>query len=411
MTILQRLVSPIRKVGGFSASILVGTVIGVFAIPLLTAALGQERWSAIAVLQTAGQLGAVFVAFGWGATGPSIVASMPPEDRRPFYRHSFRVRTILYLAAVPVLAVLLTLPLHGDVTLAVLGALAYLLPGLGAGWYFTGVARPGQFFFYEALPTAAGAVLGIAAAMLTGEAWTVPAAQFVGSGVGVLLGRHVILRGSEDSTENLRFPGFWATLREQRHAVLTASTSALYVAAPLFFVSVFFVDARATYAMADRLFKYASLALLPIQQVFQGWVPAVPSSLLRRARLALLAGVSLGIVGGACVAVLSPVVSPWFNNPVPFSVSLPLGVAFAGVATSGIVGYACLVVVGKTRFLAVSTVVGALVGLPLMVSTAVLHTLPGVAAAVAVTELTVAAVQVVVLIRELRRRGSASTEA
>jgi O-antigen/teichoic acid export membrane protein len=84
-------------------------------------------------------------------------------------------------------------------------------------------------------------------------------------------------------------------------------------------------------------------------------------------------------------------------------VSLPLGIAFIGIATAAIVGYACLVVVGRVRALAVSTLIGALVGAPLILLFAAAGSVPAVAWAVAVSELCVAGYQVLVLRAELRR--------
>ncbi|PRB15145.1 hypothetical protein CQ042_09355 [Microbacterium sp. MYb62] len=398
--------------GGFSASILLSSVIGVFTIPILVGVLGPDRWATIGVLQTTGQLAAVFVLFGWGATGPSVVASISPAERVAFYRASFRIRAILYLATVPVVTVLLTLLLRGDLTLAVLGALAYVLPALGAGWYFTGIARPGAFFMLEALPSALGTVAGVWMATVTRQAWVVPAWQLAGTAVAVALSYHYIVRRSRMPAIDVPRVRFWATLGEQRHAVTTAVTSAVYVAMPILLVTTFFSkDELAVYIIADRLFRYAALAFLPIQQFFQGWVPADPEQVDRRARIAFLAGIVIGAVGGACVAVLSPIVSPFFKIHVPLELSVPLGLAFCGVALSGVVGYACLVVLGRTDFLAKSTVIGAVIGVPAAVVAALLHSLPAVAGTVAATELTVAAVQIVVMLRTLRQRRMRADEA
>lgn len=405
---LRTILLPLQRLSGFSASIVLGTIIGVFTIPLLVRALGDQAWGSIVVLQTTGQLAAVLVAFGWGATGPSIAASTAPAQRVEFYRHSFRIRGILYLAVVPFVAITLYFLLRGDLLLAVLGAVTYVLPGLGAGWYFTGIARPMPFFLCEALPSALGAVAGVVAATVTQQAWVVPACQFVGSATAVLLAYLYISRGRDRTAPPTLYPRFWAALAEQRHAVTTGVTSAVYVAMPVLMVTVFFPSALPVYSIADKFFRYAAIAFLPIQQFFQGWVPAEPEHVDRRARIALIAGVIVGVVGGACIAVLSPIVSVWFGIRVPFEVSLPLGIAFVGVALSGLVGYACLVVLGQTRFLARSTVIGAVIGVPALIVTAAFHSLPAVAASVAGTELIVAGVQILVMLSTLRRRRAAA---
>lgn len=405
---LRGATTPLRHLSGFTASIILSSVIGVFSIPLLVLGLGESEWGKIAVVQTVGQLGAIVVAYGWGATGPAMVAATHPGARSALYRQSLRVRSTLYLAVVPITSLVLAFLLHGDVLLAVLGAFAYLLPALGSGWYFTGTAEPLRLFLIDSLPTAAGAVVGVILAWSTGLAWTVPVAQFAGSLVAVLTARRVILRGSTAPARHER-PSIVSSLRDQRHAVTTAATSGLYVALPIVAVSLFFPTASPVYVLADRLFRYASLAFLPFQQYFQGWVPSEPALLVRRARLSTYAAAAIGLIGGACIALLSPMASRFLGSgqiEVPLSVSIPLGLAFVGVATSAVAGYASLVALGRTRTLAQSTVIGACVGAPLVIAGAVLHFLPGIAAAVAVTEIVVAGFQVSVLWKILREERS-----
>jgi hypothetical protein len=191
--------------------------------------------------------------------------------------------------------------------------------------------------------------------------------------------------------------------------VITSGTSSLYVTLPVIAINWFLGEgpALATYLIADRMFRFASIAFLPVQQFFQGWVPEVPSEFARRARVATIAGIGIGAIGGACIAFLSPVFGPILaagasEIDVPLSVSGPLGLAFVGIGTTAVVGYACLVAVGRTRALAVSTVVGAVVGAPLILVSAWAGSLFLVASAVAVSEICVAAYQLLALRSSLR---------
>src|SRR5690606_13015624 len=161
---------------------------------------------------------------------------------------------------------------------------------------------------------------------------------------------------------------------------------------PMIAVQVFLPALQPMYAMANQLFRYASIALLPIQQFFQSWVPVDNAGRPRRIRIATLSALIIGVIGGTCIAFLSPWASRLLSvgaNPVPLSVSLPLGVAFIGIATAAVVGYACLVSLGRVRALAVSTIIGAIVGAPLILLFAVLGSVPAVAWAVAISELCV----------------------
>jgi len=402
----------VGRISGFSLSVGAASVLGILAMPLLVPALGPETWGILVLVQIVGQLGGVLVAFGWGATGAAMVASTPTDGQHQLYRESLRVRLQLYAVAVPAAALVLLLLTRGDVLTSVLGAAVYLLPYLGGTWYFTGQARPMRLFLCDTVPTMCGTVVGVASALLTGQIWAFLIGQGLGYVVAVTLDARVALRGTAAAADAAGRRSLRVVLAEQRHAVTATATSTLYVTLPAVAVQIFMPALLPVYAMADRLFKYASIAFLPIQQFFQGWVPDPRADLVRRARAATAAAVTIGVSAGILVATLSPFASTLLSGgtlEVPFAISLPLGIAFVGVGTSAVVGYACLVVVGRVRALAVSTVIGAAVGAPLIIAFAAAGSVPLVAWAVAVSELCVASYQIVVLLRELRRLQGVSS--
>ncbi|MCR2801712.1 hypothetical protein QNO21_02995 [Microbacterium sp. zg-Y818] len=399
------LVGVLGRISGFSLSVGAGSLLGILALPVLMVALGPETWGILVVVQTVGQLGGVLVAFGWGATGAAMVASAPEADRPNLYRESLRVRLQLYAAAVPLAAVVLLLLTRGDVVTSLLGAVVYLLPYLGATWFFTGQARPLRLFLCDTVPTMAGTIVGVGAALLTGQLW----AFLVGQGLGFLVAVSIdaVVAGRGATPQPQRRP-LRLVLGEQRHAVVATATSTLYVSLPIVAVQVFLPALVPLYGMADRLFKYSSIAFLPIQQFFQGWVPDPDADLARRAKAAALASAVIALIGGGLIAGLSPLASVLLSAgklEVPWQLSLPLGVAFVGVGVSAVVGYACLVAVGRVRSLAVSTLIGAGVGAPMILVFAASGSVSLVAWSVAVSELCVAGYQVSVLWRELRMRG------
>ncbi len=87
-----------------------------------------------------------------------------------------------------------------------------------------------------------------------------------------------------------------------------------------------------------------------------------------------------------------------------FDISLPFAVVFAAVSVLRVFGLAFLVQLGRTAALAKSTVVGAVIGVPMIIVGAVLFSAHGVAWAVALSEITVLIYQLAVVIAELRRR-------
>jgi len=397
----------LRRLSGFTVSVAITAIISVAAIPTLITALGAGTWAQIGVAQTFVQFAAIFVGFGWGATGPALVASTGLRRRHALFIESVRSRLILALIVAPVTFGILTIMLRGDALIAGLGTIAYLLPALGGTWYYAGAAKPARLLLQNTLPTALGTIAGIIAAHVTNQAWSFLLLQAIGSLVAAICDTTYIWRHTHRDADGTEPRSTRTVLASQKHAVITSGTSSLYVTLPVIAINWFLGEgpALATYLIADRMFRFASIAFLPVQQFFQGWVPEVPAEFTRRARIATVAGIAIGAVGGACIAFLSPVFGPILGASeidVPLSVSGPLGIAFVGIGTTAVVGYACLVAVGRTRALAVSTVVGALVGAPLILLAAWAGSLFFVACAVAVSEICVAGYQLLALRSSLR---------
>lgn len=399
------------RLSGFTISVIIVTLLGIVTIPLLTQAVGKDTWGILALVQTVAQFGGILVAFGWGAVGAATVAGIQDERRPAFFRRSLQARAVLYACVFPVLAVLLIILTSGDVLISVLGAAVYLLPYLGANWYFTGEGRPRRLLLFDTLPMVVGGALGLVGASLTHELWVYLVFQGLGYLAAVSISALVVRRSPQEAGFEDHTP-LKTLLASQRHAVSATLVSGLYVTLPMIAVRVFLPDLLSIYAMADRLFKYASLALLPIQQFFQSWVPVDDGGRPRRMRIATWSAVALGTIGGALIAALSPWVSPLLSGGsivVPLSVSLPLGIAFVGIATAAVVGYANLVSLGRVRALAVSTMIGAIVGAPLIILFALLGSVPAVAWAVAISELCVAGYLLLVLRKELRKKPPEET--
>jgi O-antigen/teichoic acid export membrane protein len=301
--------------------------------------------------------------------------------------------------------------LRGDALIAGLGTIAYLLPALGGIWFYAGAAQPARLLLQNTLPTALGTVTGIVAAHVTHQAWSFLLLQAIGSVVAATCDTTYIWRLTRRTADGTETRSTRRVLASQKHAVITSGTSSLYVTLPVIAINAFLGEgpALAGYLIADRMFRFASIAFLPIQQFFQGWVPELRSEFARRARIATIIGIGIGAVGGACIAFLSPLFGSILSGSeidVPLSVSGPLGIAFVGIGTTAIVGFACLVAVGRTRALAVSTVIGAVVGAPLILVAAWAGSLFLVACAVAASEICVAVYQLLALRSALRSGAS-----
>lgn len=396
-----------RVVGGFALPVILSALIGFVTVPALIAGVGQEQWGLIYLAQVVGQIGGVAVAFGWGVTGPAMVAAAPVAARVPLFRQSLIIRAALFAVTAPAAIAVLLLLTRGDVGLAVLGGIAYLLPLLGGGWFFIGEGSPSRLLLWDAIPGLTGTIAGAIAAVLTGSPELFLLCQGLGYVLAVVLTAAVILRRDGEGKQHREEPRRWSeVLQEQRPAVVTSATATLYAGLPVIAVTWFIPQLQSTFSLAHLLFRYCTIAFTPIQQFFQSWVPADAAQLRGRIRIAGLISAGISVVAGILLAVLGPVVAALLSAGdatraagVTWALTTPFGVALAAVCASSVVGLACLVALGRTRDVAISTVVGASVGAPLILLAAWSGQPVLVAWAFAVSEIAVTSVQLVALRR------------
>lgn len=354
----------------FAAPILASTVVGVFSIPVLVAAVGAQQWAVLVVLQSIGQFFAILVAFGWGATGPSMVAARPRHERRQFYLDSLVARGLVFVVAIPLAAGLGMLVTGQGLANALLSAVAYAAPGVGAAWYFIGGNRPAALFFLDALPLIVGQVAGLVAVLVWPDLTAYLAGVAVFAVLGALVSATFVLTRVGDG------PVAWSSRQSLRSlyasqlgGTATMVSASVYSTLPPTIVQVVAPAVLPVYAIADRLYKYAVLALGPVLQAVQSWVPETAGEQTRRrARRTLELGAAIGVVGGLCIAVLAPPVSQFLTVGelrIPIAAAILLGLAFAAEAVAQVAGLAGLVALGGVRHLAWSSIAAAVIGLPL----------------------------------------------
>ncbi|TFC08844.1 hypothetical protein [Cryobacterium sp. MDB2-33-2] len=388
-----------RRIVSYSASVVLMTVINVAVIPTVIILAGTTAWAGIAVAQSVASFTGVIVAFGWGVTGPSEVAGLPQERRGQFFADSMASRLWLFILGTPAMAIVVSTTAPGNSIANILAAFALLLPALGASWFFVGEKSPWRLFFLENIPRATGTLIGTVVLFASGDIALFAAAQVVGAVICVLISWLNVSK---------RYPGFaWhggirsslQRLRAQTAGVVTAGTSALYVNLPLVIVALFFPSATAPYAMADKLMKFVLSGYSPAVQIAQGYVPQSDSHRHRnRASLAAIVAGGMGLVMGLGYAIFAPQAVGLLSSDqvqITWAISIPLGLALAAIATSAIVGLACLTSLGALRQVATSTVLGAVVGIPLLLAAGVFSDPSGIAWATALSEIAVAVYQVI----------------
>ena len=391
----------LRFTGGYGLSVLIGAVLSLAIIPTVIIVAGADVWATIAVAQAVGGFAFVFVAAGWGVTGPTSVAALPPHERGAFYVDSLITRGwlfVLILGPALVIAFVVTgdHPLITGVSVA-----TSMISALAAGWFFVGESSPIRFLLLETLPRSVGTAAGAVALLVSRDPVWFVLLQLLGALAASVIASANIMSRYRGWAVRLSPVRALARLRGQASAISMAATSSVYVTFPIVVVQVFIPEATAVYALAERIMRLALYATRPFVQVSQGYVPA-PSAreqAVRARRVMKIAGL-LGLLGGLAYAVACPPAGTILSGgtlSIPLGLSVPMGIALAAMLVSQVTGFACLTAFGLTRALAMSTVAGAVVGAILLVPLALAFGVNGLASALAASEVIVLVVQLVSL--------------
>jgi O-antigen/teichoic acid export membrane protein len=397
----------LRRFGGFATSLVFSTAINLLAIPFVIATLGKNTWGELALSQATAAIFGIIVAFGWGTVGAAMVASLPEQKRPQMFVDSLVSRIYLFLLAAPVMYVVMVLISKVDAPVAALASVAYILPFVGASWFFIGQAQPWKLFLFDVLPQGLGTVVGVVLIQYFPEPIVFVLSLVAFNLVAIVLGAVGALFGVRHlvKTDFGIMPAF-RRLRDQKYGVIAAGTGSLNSNLPMLAVNQVIAAALPQYALADKLFRFAVAGFGPVLQVIQGWIPeAGPDRSLHRIRTVAGLAPIVGLLAGLLLAVLTPWASPIFSGGViiiDYSLSIPFGLILAGVIVAQVVGLACLIPLGRGAALAKSTAIGAAVNVPLMFALGIAFGAPGVAWAVGLAELVVAGYQLVVVRDSLR---------
>jgi O-antigen/teichoic acid export membrane protein len=387
--------------GGYGLSVIVGGVLSVAVIPVVIIVAGTTAWATIAVAQAVAGFGYVLVAAGWGVTGPTDVASRTPERRGQFYMDSLATRGWLFLLVLVPAAVIAILLTGHDAALAAVTVASGLLAGLSGGWFFVGEGSPIRFLLIETLPRNVGTVLGALALILTQNPLWYVVLQGVAALASTVLTSTNVLRRYPGWVSDLSFVRGMRRLKEHASAISMSATSTIYVNLPIVIVQVFLPQATAVYALAERMMRLALYSTRPLVQVSQGYVPHpdIAEQTVRGRRVFVITTM-LSVAGGLLYAAFGPLAGDLLSGSalgLPFSVSIPMGTALAAILLSQVTGFTLLNSFGLTRSLAISTIAGAIVGAAFLIPGAILFDLPGLAWALAASEVAVLIVQLFML--------------
>lgn len=362
--------SVIGRVLGFGGLPLLSMLTPLIVLPVFSRQAGDAGWATASAGEAIGALFGLVISYGWHSLGPTRVPPLGPDARARLYRESLVVRLTLAALVLPVMAAVCALSARpGFAVLAVLMGLSTALVPLSFSWYAVGTGRAGDIAVYDTIPRVTSAVISAAVMLATGWLYIYPLLASVVPLVGMTLFSMRMLRRSPREWPAWRTVG--ALLRRDIVPALNELAAGGYAALPVPLVNgTAAATVSAAYASADKLYRYGIFVPGAVANIFQRWViEAGSEKLVERQRFALGCHAALGVLGLAAITGLGPWVSAvLFGDAVTAArdVCAALGCAFA--INSVRMGLTRLVLfpAGRTRIILRSTLIGGVVGTPLV---------------------------------------------
>ncbi|WP_187264933.1 hypothetical protein [Homoserinibacter sp. GY 40078] len=356
-------------------STLVVAVSSILLVPALVTAIGPHAWSSVAVAQAVGGLGAAVLLFGWGVTGPALVARADTAARHQRNLESIRVRSALtppVVVATSLCCIALT-PEH--MGLAVLGCLTTLVTGLSAAWYFLGTGQSWLVLLFEGLPRSAGNLAAIGLALSTNDGQLALGASVAGALLGAVGGTLYVHTSTRRHREVRARRSLVSLLREGFNGVSASIVNSVYGAAPLMIYAALPTSGLTVFTLVDKLVKQALSGFGPIANALQGWVPAAQESdLWRRIRIAAAVGAAAFIGATVTLASTGTWVLGWLSGgtiTVDWTAGAAAGLLIGLSSMELVLARSCLIALGATRAMSVATLWTSIAGLTLMAGAAV----------------------------------------
>ena len=390
----------------FGTPVAINALVGIATIPAILSVAGGLIWNSIIVAQGVGGIASVAGAFGWGATGPTMVATSTALGRRQLYAESLVAR--IYLSLPIIFVLLLGLAISTGLSpVTVIAALSAYVPGLSATWYFTGESKPMRLLMLDTLPKTTSTAVGLLTMLAFENVLLLVALQLLGALVAVVLSAFMILRRTFDTNssriEVAWHPAtIWLTLRTQLAGVTTTLTSSLYVNAPPILANAFGPAVAIPFNLGYKLFRYVLMGLLPLNQVMQGWVPSNKRLVEPRVRLGARVTFAAAAFAGIMSWIIMPPLGSWMSAAkieLEYGMAGFFGLGIFSVVLSQYTGLTVLMMMRLRKQVALSTLLGAAVGLPGIVVGGTYFGASGAAAALGVAETAVLGAQILWILR------------
>lgn len=396
----------------FGFSSFLGLAVGFVSLPLQISGLGTDLWAKIAVLQALGLFLGVMVDWGFGTFGPAKVAGLSQRERGVFFAQTFRARLLVFSVVAPCAIALIPAFLDQLGFDYIVLVLSFLIPSLGAGWFFIGTSSPRHYFLHSVLPRVSGLGIGSIGCFYFHNLTFLALCIFGGNLWGVLASyisiakNHPIsdFQGSQSTRRSLAF------LKSNTSGIVNNSVSTIFLNMPVLAMSLIAPVSLPEFALADKVLRFGLAAVMPVVQVFQGTGPKTTDiNRLETIRKIARAGCAFGAMTLLGALFVIPFAVSFLSQgklEAPLGLVLSLSCAAGAIVCTQFLGTICLVNLGLQNAVTKSAVYGSALGLSTLAILPFIFGSSGAGFALFIAELTVLLCQIHFLARKLGEKSS-----
>ncbi len=400
-----------RRGFGFVAVPVFSVLSPLLVLPILARTSSVDDFASIALGQSVGMTVALAVSFGWTVTGPADVARVPPAERPGLWMDSVRMRSLAFaVLLVPTAAIAYFVDPSRDL-LSPAMAVALLLSGFSPSWYGIGQGQPSIVILYDAIPRAAGNLVGVLLAVAFDSLYLYALVLAVSTIVPVAVLDRACRRAHDPGTIRTGSP---ITMRSNLAPTLTELVAGLYSMGSTALVagSVSSPQTIAVFSGGERFTRAGAAAIAVTNSALTAWVAESKGAVFRRrVTVSLAMHTVLGLAGAIGLGVLGPTFSALLLGE-SLRMSTGTGIAFGlfylGWSLETVTARHILAARRRTASLLNSTIAGSAVGCLAIVVGGQHWGATGAASGLAIGIFTVLAIQTPIAYGVVRREADAA---
>lgn len=264
------------RLGGFTISTLLLASSSLVLMPATIRAAGLESWSSIVLAQALAQIVVLVAGYGYGFNGPTVIATLAPEEGVRYFLTTQRTRLVVALPCFAVAIATMFIVPNADPITGLIGAAPVALATFTATFYFVGRAAPRQLLMADTGPRVTLSLAGAIVLWLGGPLLIGLALPAAGTLTAIVVSNMVIRNSAGCTAANAGSrvaTTVRAELRRQLHPLLSSLLRGGVTVLPVLLVTAVAAELVAAFGIFDRIRRQALAGFAPVTLTLQGWVP------------------------------------------------------------------------------------------------------------------------------------------